>query len=288
MRVRSIIQHVAALACLATGPLDTQAVAGGSLVSADEMRARGIVGLKSQSSGVRCGSCTGTLVAPDLVLTARHCLDQGEDGPLKEVIFGSTDLFRATEESQQRRVVSVRAAPGPEADLALVKFDGSAPADYTIDRLVTSLGSTIEGSEGVEEVFTFGFGQQQEESLAGAGVLRSLTDSVILDGVEKDAPLVTVLPADNAKGMCVGDSGGPAFVKAEDISGFSADAKTAQWQSAHPKNAPFAQVGVLSTIGGPECEGGSSEYVSVAAYGRWLKEAAKELGSPLEREVAAR
>eukprot|EP00964_Phaeocystis_antarctica_P076774 scaffold47510_cov42-Phaeocystis_antarctica.AAC.2 len=38
------------------------------------------------------------------------------------------------------------------------------------------------------------------------------------------------------------------------------------------------QVGVLSSLSGPECEGGTSEYVSVAAYAEWLEEAVRELG----------
>ena len=38
------------------------------------------------------------------------------------------------------------------------------------------------------------------------------------------------------------------------------------------------QVGVLSSLSGAECEGGSSEYVSVAAYAEWLEEAVRELG----------
>ena len=38
------------------------------------------------------------------------------------------------------------------------------------------------------------------------------------------------------------------------------------------------QVGVLSSLSGPECEGGTSEYVSVAANAEWLEEAVRELG----------
>ena len=64
------------------------AVVGGRVVSADEVSARGIVGLRSQGGRLRRGACTGTLIAPNLVLTARHCLDQAEDGPLSTVIFG--------------------------------------------------------------------------------------------------------------------------------------------------------------------------------------------------------
>jgi len=80
------------MACLAAFALCNHepalAVVGGRVVSADEVSARGIVGLRSQGGRLRRGACTGTLIAPNLVLTARHCLDQAEDGPLSTVIFG--------------------------------------------------------------------------------------------------------------------------------------------------------------------------------------------------------
>ena len=80
------------MACLAAFALCSHepalAVVGGRVVSADEVSARGIVGLRSQGGRLRRGACTGTLIAPNLVLTARHCLDQAEDGPLSTVIFG--------------------------------------------------------------------------------------------------------------------------------------------------------------------------------------------------------
>ena len=40
----------------------------------------------------------------------------------------------------------------------------------------------------------------------------------------------------------------------------------------------YMQVGVLSSLSEPECEGGTSEYVSVAANAEWLEEAVRELG----------
>ena len=73
------------------------------------------------------------------------------------------------------------------------------------------------------------------------------------------------MPPENEMGLCVGDSGGPAFVPAADVSGYRADEQTRAWQAAHAQARPFAQVGVLSTIGGGECEGASSEFISIAA-----------------------
>ena len=71
---------------------------------------------------------------------------------------------------------------------------------------------------------------------------------------------------------------GPAFVAAADVAGYRGDARVRAWQAAHARLQPLVQVGVLSSLSGAECEGGSSEYVSVAAYAEWLEEAVRELG----------
>ena len=126
----------------------------------------------------------------------------------------------------------------------------------------------------------FGYGQRAEESLAGAGKLRAL-QGLVAGGVEPANIRLTVLTPDgSSEGMCTGDSGGPAFVAAADVAGYRGDARVRAWQAAHATGRlqPLVQVGVLSSLSGAECEGGSSEYVSVAAYAEWLEEAVRELG----------
>ena len=124
----------------------------------------------------------------------------------------------------------------------------------------------------------FGYGQRAEESLAGAGKLRAL-QGLVAGGVEPANIRLTVLtPEGSSEGMCTGDSGGPAFVAAADVAGYRGDARMRAWQAAHAGLQPLVQVGVLSSLSGAECEGGSSEYVSVAAYAEWLEEAVRELG----------
>ena len=88
MHLHRVMACVAA--CVLCSHEPAFAVVGGRVVSADELSARGIVGLRSQAGRLRRGACTGTLIAPNLVLTARHCLDQAEDGPLTTVIFGGS------------------------------------------------------------------------------------------------------------------------------------------------------------------------------------------------------
>ena len=64
--------------------------------------------------------CTGTLIAPDLILSARHCLDIPEslNGTLSRAVFG-TSVF--DKDAPSRPVVGVKKGPG---DLVLLKLKG--------------------------------------------------------------------------------------------------------------------------------------------------------------------
>ena len=84
------------------------------------------------------GSCTGTLIAPDRVATAAHCITDGS-GPIKGIVFragasGDTDLGRAS-------VISALVAPDYSDETAAP--NGGNGDDWAILTLDRPLGTQI-------------------------------------------------------------------------------------------------------------------------------------------------
>jgi hypothetical protein len=177
-RKRSRSTVCGALASLVTVclPFNASAIVGGTPDASE-----------SSQSLVRVGSCSGVLVAADVVLTAGHC--DSEFIIWRDVNGGS---YAANKQA--------RAAAPAGTDLALMKLVtpvavSTRPA--TLSMKVPWLG---------EPVSVIGYGQAVPGKASSAGTLRSATLSVrqplINDGLS--------VWADNGgtAGACTGDSGG--------------------------------------------------------------------------------
>jgi len=160
--------------------------------------------------------CSGTLIAPEVVLTAAHCVDTISP-TLLEVFFGN----HVDDPGERREVVEVMPHPLYEEDLirydlGLVRLASPAPADATpIPYLPVNLALTT-ADEG-ELVDFVGFGRT-EDMTSGLKLIATGAMTRICDGPAQctwnNAP---VAPAAFAYSMvdggpCKGDSGGPAFV----------------------------------------------------------------------------
>jgi V8-like Glu-specific endopeptidase len=143
--------------------------------------------------------CTGTLVAPKVVLTAAHCLDAfGEDGAY-EVAFGASLAADGAKFVWVRRS---KAHPGyvedtHENDVALLELDEPAPtppATTTVATLKVGARARI-----------VGFGETRVDG-EPPGIKR--TGDTTIDSVSEKDFRASPLPSMS----CAGDSGGPVFV----------------------------------------------------------------------------
>jgi len=200
--------------------------------------------------------CTATLVAPDIALTAAHCLAELE-GELPRVYYGDIVL-----EGRYVDAVEVGIHPqfcrGCEVDVY----------DFGFVRLATPLEAPpvtiLADQDGWDETMTeegaltlVGYGNDR----SGEAGVRRVVDTEIAELGESGLEYLAGTPG---VGTCIGDSGGPAFVRS------SNDAST------------NVLAGVLSRGGAP-C-GESSFYGAPYAAMCWLEEST---GAPVVPEGCA-
>jgi MYXO-CTERM domain-containing protein len=247
-----------ALACSATANPraggSTQAIAGGT---EDESHQNVFLLVReSQNSGALC---TATLIAPNLLLTARHCVSPGTGDD--HVLCGDSVLgepypasaFIATNDAQPRNSSPIFHAtdvlvPGVGEDtcgydVALIILKQNVPADISVPA-VPRIDREVQPGESYTAV---GYGLNETGNSTGsrmqlAGLSIECEPGSCGEGVESTE-------FRGEKGICSGDSGGPAL---------DADGKV---------------VGVVSR-GGPDCS--TPVYSTVTAWHDFIIDTAKQ------------
>jgi secreted trypsin-like serine protease len=237
---------------------NTPDIVGGKVVSAQDAVAQSTVAIVIQSS-MGEGLCSGTLIAPNIVLTAAHCT---EDLTGAVIVFGTN--LDSSKEARPADMVAVNPnylpkAPGQGGwnDVALIRFKGTLPAGAKVAEYLQTSAPLKKGLNAVVAGFgtTAANGEGQDE-----GTLRKTTLTLQNPAYEKTELLFPL----NSRGgsTCHGDSGGPAYIT---------------------QNGKLTVIGITSRGTGAGCDN-VSIFTSVAAQAAYIKTTIQGLQAAVEQK----
>jgi secreted trypsin-like serine protease len=234
-----------------------QAIVGGEAPPAE-----GVVRSGVTIVGSRGNFCTGSLIAPKLVLTVAHCVQRGADYKIVE--------YGADGKPQLRNVLRIAIHPGfntqamqshrATADVALLQLEVPLKGKSTLP-----VGTPQTPVQAGHRFTIAGIGVTVSGDGKSGGVTRAAR--LVATGNPGTLQIRLVDPVTNGArdgtGACTGDSGGPVF---ED-----------------GPNGPVI-VGVISWSTGPNGSagcGGLTGVTPLTLYRDWILQTARQWGAPL-------
>lgn len=265
--MKHFILIFAALILAACSPVEmtaeVDAVAADSIVGGEKVArlspvGRSTVGLYEKDIGY---ICSGTLIAKNLILTAAHCVDAKS----KNLLAIFTTEIKNAKKDDLRKVTRWAVHPSYSeemkakdlGDIAIVRFEGTLPLGYEVAPILFDAQAVQKN----KKTIVAGYGLNWTTLIKkGAGTLRTTK-------LDIDEPLYSrteaLLGQSMRRGICSGDSGGPAY--------FDINGRLHVWGVASRGDS-------LPGFFVPKCML-FSIFTRVDAYQDWIVGAMQELGA---------
>lgn len=190
---RAVLIATTILAVAAAGAGPAAAITGGADIPAGDLAF-----VAKLAIGDNQRACSGALVHPQLVLTAKACF-AGADGSVPDgAPFLPTTVTVGQSGSEGATWTVSAVVAHPDRDLALARLDGVVPSVEPV-RIATS------APEAGEQLTIAGFGRTATEWVPE----RAKSAPVTVGDV--GATLIDITAEDGGAGLCRGDAGGPAL-----------------------------------------------------------------------------